>query len=66
MFSEFRDEVIKIKDTSSESVVTAVQEILNNPKLKERLVSKSKEFIETNLYEEKSLETLEIYSSQSI
>lgn len=63
MFSEFRDEVLKIKDSSSESVKEGIEEILNSSDLKPSLVQNAQKFIEENLYDNKALRTLEIYSN---
>lgn len=65
MFSELDKEVLKIKDTKSETVAAAVQKILNDNDLREQLVTNARKFIEENLYGKKSLETLKIYLAKT-
>lgn len=62
MFSEFNDEVVKVKDTSPKTIQTAVSELLNNEDQRKDLVENANIFIDQNLFEKKALETLSIYS----
>lgn len=61
MFSEFKDEVLKIKDSSSSEIADGIGKILQNPNIRESLVNKAREFSANNSYESKSIELLKNY-----
>ena len=62
MFSEFKDEIFKIKDTSAQSVYEGIKKVMASNDLTKSLVEKGEEFIDNNLYERKSLQMLKAYS----
>lgn len=61
MFSEFRNEVLKIKDNFKESVASAIISLLKDSEMRTSIISNAHKFVKANLYEKKALETLMEY-----
>ena len=62
MFSELKDEVLKIKDGSPEQIEVGIKKVLNDKDLVEKITSRAKEFIERYSYDRQALETLKEYA----
>jgi glycosyltransferase involved in cell wall biosynthesis len=63
VFSDFENEIFKMRDTSIESIVTNVKRVLENKALAKDLVSSTQKFLDNYNYEVMAKKLLKIYTN---